>query len=677
MKNETSKKRSATNIFHFFSKSLQNKILFPILLLIIFAGGAVSFISYYYSVKNTTTELTNNVESQMESIDNTFEMFFSNIESTLNRLITNDLLVKYKRENYRDILTYFEETQATNEYIANIYTGIAETDDMIIYPVANFGEDYHIKEREWYINAAEANGETVWTEPYTDAATGETVITASKAYYDGDRLVGVTSIDVSLTTLIELVNNIEIGETGFAVLYDQTGKYMTHPNDEYIGKDASGQSYFQHILDSGDQGIVRTEMDGEEQIIGFVKNATTDWIIGGFIPVKELQEKGRSVIAPILISFFIVTVIALVSSLMLAKSITKPIRTIMERMKVIGDGNLSAESLTIQSKDEIGEMAKAINQMQNNLKELVYQISAASNHIVSHSEELTHSANEVKSGSEQIATTMQELASGSETQANSASDLSARMNALTTDLSLVNESGEEMEHTSEEVIGLSNRGSQLMNHSREQMNNIDDTVKKAVNKVKELDSYSQSITKMVTVIKDVADQTNLLSLNASIEAARAGEYGKGFAVVAEEIRKLAEQSAQSVSEINDLVGRIQGGTLNVVKSLEDGYEEVQKGTVQIKETQETFDEINQSVEEMVQNIQQITSRIANIASNSKEMNNAIQEVAAVSEEASAGIEQTSASSQQISGSMEEVTVSSAQLVQLAEELNEAIRQFKL
>lgn len=346
-------------------------------------------------------------------------------------------------------------------------------------------------------------------------------------------------------------------------------------------------------------------------------------------------------------------------------------------MKVIGDGNLSAESLTIQSKDEIGEMAKEINHMQNNLKELVYQISAASNHIVSHSEELTHSANEVKSGSEQIATTMQELASGSETQANSASKLSARMNALTTDLSLVNESGEEMEHTSEEVIGLSNRGSQLMNHSREQMNSIDDTVKKAVNKVKELDSYSQSITKMVTVIKDVADQTNLLSLNASIEAARAGEYGKGFAVVAEEIRKLAEQSAQSVSEINDLVGRIQGGTLNFVKSLEDGYEEVQKGTVQIKETQETFDEINQSVEEMVQNIQQITSRIANIASNSKEMNNAIQEVAAVSEEASAGIEQTSASSQQISGSMEEVTVSSAQIVQLAEELNEAIRQFKL
>lgn len=74
------------------------------------------------------------------------------------------------------------------------------------------------------------------------------MITASKAYYDGDRLVGVTSIDVSLTTLIELVNNIEIGETGFAVLYDQTGKIMTHPNDEYIGKDASGQSYFRHIL---------------------------------------------------------------------------------------------------------------------------------------------------------------------------------------------------------------------------------------------------------------------------------------------------------------------------------------------------------------------------------------------------------------------------------------------
>lgn len=131
------------------------------------------------------------------------------------------------------------------------------------------------------------------------------------------------------------------------------------------------------------------------------------------------------------------------------------------------------------------------------------------------------------------------------------------------------------------------------------MTNIDAIVKESVERVKELDVHYQNITKFVAVIEDITNQTNFLALNASIEAARAGEHGRGFAVVAEEIRKLAEQSAISVTEIVELVGSIQVESENVTESLISGYEEVREGTDRIQKTSETFQEIRSLMDDMI------------------------------------------------------------------------------
>src|SRR5690606_24457006 len=128
---------------------------------------------------------------------------------------------------------------------------------------------------------------------------------------------------------------------------------------------------------------------------------------------------------------------------------------------------------------------------------------------------------------------------------------------------------------------------------------IDAIVKESVERVKELDVHYQNITKFVAVIEDITNQTNFLALNASIEAARAGEHGRGFAVVAEEIRKLAEQSAISVTEIVELVGSIQVESENVTESLISGYEEVREGTDRIQKTSETFQEIRSLMDDMI------------------------------------------------------------------------------
>ncbi|MBP1971208.1 methyl-accepting chemotaxis protein [Virgibacillus natechei] len=398
----------------------------------------------------------------------------------------------------------------------------------------------------------------------------------------------------------------------------------------------------------------------------------------------QIHEIGDEIIANGELTFYIgasitilVMILGVVVALVTSRSITKPIIAVMERMKLIANGDLSSEPIQTKSRDEIGQLVTATNEMNTSMQEVIHKINDVSHTVSSHSEELTQSANEVKSGSEQVASTMQELAAGSETQANSASDLASIMNTFTTKVQEANEKGENIQQSSTEVLEMTTVGSQYMDESTKQMANIDQIVRESVQKMQSLDKQSQEISKLVTVIQGIADQTNLLALNAAIEAARAGEHGKGFAVVADEVRKLAEQVSVSVTDITGFVSAIQNESSTVAESLKEGYTEVEKGTSQIKTTGETFSDISTSVNEMVTNIHSVSENLSEIVANSQEMNGSIEEIASASEEAAAGVEETSASSEQTSSSMEEVAASSDQLSKLAEELNSLVRQFKL
>lgn len=392
---------------------------------------------------------------------------------------------------------------------------------------------------------------------------------------------------------------------------------------------------------------------------------------------KENIDYGNKMLYTGLIVSIFIIILGVIIAWIVSKSISTPIRNVMDRMKLIANGDLSLEPLQSKLRDETGQLVTATNDMNQQMKNLLNQIHEVSETVTAHSEELTQSANELKTGSEQTASTMQELAAGSETQANSASDLASGMNTFAEKVQEANENGDQIEENSKVVLNMTKDGSALMKKSIQQMEKIDAIVQDSVKKVQGLDTQSQQISNLVTVIKDVSDQTNLLALNAAIEAARAGEHGKGFAVVADEVRKLAEQVSESVTDITNIVNNIQNESNLVSGSLQDGYKEVAQGKAQIQLTGETFEGINGAVTQMVNNISTITENLAEIAANSQEMNGAIEEIASISEESAAGVEQTSASTQQASSIMEEVAGSSEQLANLAEELNTLIRRFKL
>ncbi|GAA0431441.1 MULTISPECIES: methyl-accepting chemotaxis protein [Virgibacillus] len=455
-------------------------------------------------------------------------------------------------------------------------------------------------------------------------------------------------------------------------------KELIHMKNQW---EESVESVFS-IYDAGNREQAMTKMTSEveplesefrsrlEESLTVTKEEITD-------DGQSIIDDGKSTHIVIIVVTVLVAIISIAIELFIVRIISRPIFNLTKRMKLIAKGELHHEPLQTSLKDELGQLINATNEMNQNTNQLLGRIGSVSETVGNHSESLSQTANDVKAGSEQVATTMQELSAGSETQANNASDLALNMDNFTTKVRETNDKGALIQQASNEILTMTEEGDSMMKSSSAQMVKIDEIVKDAVHKVKDLDVQSQEISSLVNVIRDIADQTNLLALNAAIEAARAGEHGKGFAVVADEVRKLAEQVGESVTDITKIVSNIQQNSTLVTESLQGSYTEVEEGTSQIKSTQETFNGISMFVTEMVHTINSMADNLAEMTSNSNKMNESIQEIASITEESSAGIEQTSAAAQQSSSSMEEVVDSSQQLAKLAEDLNELVKKFKL
>lgn len=435
-------------------------------------------------------------------------------------------------------------------------------------------------------------------------------------------------------------------------------------------------------IDNGDrEGAIRimeaqVQSQGDELVQGFhdlaIKKEQEIQELAKNIQQNNETTKWLAIIISILVVLLGV-IIANITSI----SISKPIRTVMDRLSSITTGNLNHEPLLISSRDEIGQLIDSSNQLNEELKNILTQISTVSLTVSAQSEELTQSSNEVRTGSEQISITMEEIAAGTESQANHSSELSDMMTSFAEDIQTTTQYSESAQSDTNQVLSMTNEGTTLMNTSLEQMENINHLVKDSAEKVTNLETQSVEITKLVEVIQDIANQTNLLALNAAIEAARAGEQGKGFAVVADEVRKLAEQVNLSVSDISLIVGNIQNEVSVVTEALNEGYKETELGTQQIQQTNQKFVQINDFIKQVENRISMISKNMTNISQTSHQMTGFIQEIAAVSEETAAGIEETSASTQQTTSSMEEVTGSANDLAKLSEDLNELVQRFKI
>lgn len=377
----------------------------------------------------------------------------------------------------------------------------------------------------------------------------------------------------------------------------------------------------------------------------------------------------------------VITLMAMLVSLGLglwiARMIARPLQAMVNRAEDMAKGNLTGADINTTTQDEVGQLAEAFNSMAGNLRRLVRQVSESAQQVAAASETLTEGAEQSAQATTQIATSIMEVAEGTVQQSKTVDDTTQIIEQMASNMQQMSVNANTVVGVTNESAGTARQGQKAVEAAVAQMTKIENTVAASAQVVTELGERSEQIGQIVDTITGIAGQTNLLALNAAIEAARAGEQGRGFAVVAEEVRKLAEQSEVATKQIATMIGEIQQDTVRAVAAMKDGTREVKTGTAVVNNAGQAFAQIAALVEKVSDQVQAISNAIAAMAAKSGHVVAAMRDIDQVSKHTAAETQTISAATEQQSASMQEMAASSQRLAQMAMELENAVRQFRI
>lgn len=370
-------------------------------------------------------------------------------------------------------------------------------------------------------------------------------------------------------------------------------------------------------------------------------------------------------------------IIAVVVSYVISRSISRPIQKVTAGLAEIADGNLLVEPIKIKNKDEVGEMATTFNKMSSDLQRIVSSVRDSSLQLAANAEELSASSEESLASTQMVAKAAEAQMLSSEEQVRHMDSSVKSMLELQQGIGQISKNNEEMLQATDGVRGLVTKGSSVVSNVASQMDTIHTTFKETTEIMHHMAKHSDAIQSITSLITDISEQTNLLALNAAIEAARAGEYGKGFAVVAEEVRKLAEQSKNSASEIESMVQLIQSASGDAVKAITTGGTKVEEGLSKTTESLHVFNEIETSVGEVVFKVESVSAAIEQIQAMAESVTESAQQVQQLAASAADGANDTSAATEEQLAANEEITSNAQTLADLAETLQSEVSHFKM
>lgn len=378
-----------------------------------------------------------------------------------------------------------------------------------------------------------------------------------------------------------------------------------------------------------------------------------------------------------LLVIIIAVLFGLIVAYILTQMITRPLLKIRNGVKEVAEGNLTNLSVVVKNCDELGDLAKDFNVMNENLSNLVRQAGVNAQQVAAASEQLSASAEQTTEATNHIVSLIQEAAAGSDFQVKGAEDGAKAVEEMAIGIQRIAEAAASASDSTVEVSKQTGEGNEVVQDAVNQMETIRQAVNDSERVIKDLGVHSKEIGNIIEVITGIADQTNLLALNAAIESARAGEHGRGFAVVADEVRKLAEQSRNSAQQISLLIEEIQNKTSHAVEQMEKGSIEVGKGTIVVQKAGDMFSIISRSVIGVGSQIEEVSAISEQIAAGSEEVTATIEELARIAKESSETFKGIAASSEETLATIEEISFSTTSLSEMSQELQNEINKFKI
>nr|WP_028944886.1 methyl-accepting chemotaxis protein [Pseudomonas vranovensis] len=415
-------------------------------------------------------------------------------------------------------------------------------------------EGYDPRLRPWYEAARDSQG-TVVTEPYRDATDSQLMLTIAVALRQQEQLLGVVGGDLSLDTLVKIINALDFDGIGYAFLVSADGKVLVHPEQGKVMKNL--RDLYPHHTLSPDAGFSEVESAEGTHILTFSPVGglpTVDWYVG----ISVDKAKAYAMLSEFRTSALIATLVVVVCIIfllsMLIRVLMKPLRTLGCAMQDIaqGEGDLT-KRLAMQTRDEFGELAEAFNRFVERIHGSIREVSSATRQLNDVAKRVVDASNAsmVNSSAQvkrtnRVAAAINELGAAAQEIACNAADASLQ----------ASDARQQAEH-----------GREVVDCSIAAMNELSAKISASCANIEQLNCKTVNIGQILEVIKGISKQTNLLALNAAIEAARAGESGRGFAVVADQVRGLAQRTRESAQEIHAMIDALQVGAREAVATM--------------------------------------------------------------------------------------------------------------
>ncbi len=415
------------------------------------------------------------------------------------------------------------------------------------------------------------------------------------------------------------------------------------------------------------------------------------WVIGTGIWIDYIDDRVAAMQArteenflkSVMITGVVIVVLEIIltiAAVFLAGRMVGPIKDLTELVDILGTGDFRAKdtsNIDTERPDELGIMARAVLNLQRNVNDMVRQVATSAEHVAAASEELTASADQSTIAINQVADSIVNVAGACTEQFGEVENASSQAEQLKDHMNTFTDTLSESSSKIEETNKAAEAGGKSVANAVDQMKKIETSVSASAGVIAQLGEESDKIGKIVDAISGIAEQTNLLALNAAIEAARAGEHGRGFAVVADEVRKLAEQSQVSAREISELIGSIQDKAQNAVHSMQEGVDNVRDGTGAVDGAGKTFRQIINMVTEVANGSAQMETIVANLVESTDVITKSVENINVKSREVARESETVSAASEQQTATMHEIADASRSLAEMAQEMQTVIGKFKI
>ena len=671
-----------------FRNSIRGKIL--LLVLPIIAVGLLVFSAMIYHNMNQAMQkeiLTRSIE-KTENVNSNITEWLQSI-SMETQLSANNPLVKQNIGN-NELLTSMNEERwkiAGNTY-ARTYMSIGFirlADNGQVFLCNKDGNKLvNAADEKWYKEIIESKQDNVFTAPEKDKDGRLLMTIASLIKDNAGNKVGYAITNINLNAVCSEVQGLRLGDNGYSILVDNDGTYLYNPDSSKILngniKEESDRSYqlISNKILASNAAFTRFELDnGDEMLCISCPVIGTRWFMATIAYESELMEPVSNALTIMMTVSLVLLAIIFAGIVVAVNHITKPLGTMMMVMRRLSEGDFSKQENNIKSNDELGRLAIALDNMRDEVAQVLNKVKYSAENLNSAVEHMSVTTNQSAQVSNQIAMSITDVAESSMKELDAVNSTNEEIDKFKYNVDNMSDVVQNAVEKGRKTSDVAADGGVKLKKAIEQIQRIEAATARSTKVVDSLGEQSMEIGKIVKTISEIAEQTNLLALNAAIEAARAGEAGRGFAVVADEVRKLAISSQEAAMDISNIITEIQSNTKLAVQEIESGNKEVVAGTKSIESTEEAFGSIISMVQDVSAQLENIAKAVSDMANSGNVIAKNISTVRESSKKNAEEAENVSAASEEQSAAVNELSDASSKLADLAAELSRNVDKFKL